>query len=375
MAERERALEELGLNRLFGGRYGGCRVLVTGHTGFKGSWLTLWLKEMGAEAGGLALDPDTDPAHWNLLGLRLAHDARVDLRDADAVRTAVAEFRPDIVFHLAAQPLVRRGYREPVETFASNVGGWVHLLEAVRACDSVRAVVNATTDKVYEAHAMPGGYRESDPLGGHDPYSTSKACAELVSACYRGSYFDRDDGRGHQMQLATARAGNVIGGGDWAEDRLVPDLVRAVVNGQPLRLRNPLATRPWQHVLEPLSGYLRIGQVLLAGEAVGDAWNFGPAPDATLAVGDVVGRLQRDWPQLQVEHDRGPHPHEAAQLTLDCSKAGRELGWYPVWDADSTLQRASQWYRAFLDNGSVRSRDDLAAYVADARRAGLEWGA
>jgi CDP-glucose 4,6-dehydratase len=366
-------LEELGLSRLFGSSYLGRRVLVTGHTGFKGSWLALWLQALGAEVAGLALDPDTDPAHWNLLGLQLAHDARVDLRDAAGVHAAVAAFQPEVVFHLAAQPLVRRGYREPVTTFDSNVGGLVHLLEAVRSCASVRVVVNATTDKVYEAHATSTGYREDDRLGGHDPYSTSKACAELVSACYRRSYFDHDDGRGHVVQLATARAGNVIGGGDWGVDRLVPDLVRAAASGQPLRLRNPQATRPWQHVLEPLSGYLRIGQVLLAGDAVGDAWNLGPAADATLAVGEVVARLHQAWPQLQVEPDRGSHPHEAAELTLDCSKAGRELGWHPVWNTDMTLRRTALWYQAFAEGQRVRSRDDLAAYVADARRAALVW--
>ena len=375
MAERERALEELGLNRLFGSTYAGRRVLVTGHTGFKGSWLALWLQALGAEVGGLALDPDTDPAHWNLLGLQLVRDARIDLRDAAGVHATIEAFQPEVVFHLAAQPLVRRGYREPAVTFDSNVGGLVHLLEAVRSCASVRAVVNATTDKVYEAHATRTGYREDDRLGGHDPYSTSKACAELVSACYRRSYFDRDDGRGHAVQLATARAGNVIGGGDWGEDRLVPDLVRAAASGQPLRLRNPHATRPWQHVLEPLSGYLRIGQALLAGDAVGDAWNFGPAADANLPVGDVVARLNHAWPRLQVEHDRGPHPHEAAQLMLDCSKASHELGWRSVWNADMTLQRTAQWYHAFAEDRSVRSRDDLAAYVADARRCALEWAA
>lgn len=363
------------MNRLFGGCYAGRRVLVTGHTGFKGSWLALWLQALGAEVGGLALDPDTEPSHWNLLGLQLAQDARVDLRDAQGVHAAVAAFQPDVVFHLAAQALVRRGYREPVATFASNVSGLVHMLEAVRACPSVRVVVNATTDKVYATHATPAGYREHDPLGGHDPYSTSKACAELVSSCYRQSYFDHDDGRGHAVQLATARAGNVIGGGDWAEDRLVPDLVRAAVNGQPLQVRNPLATRPWQHVLEPLSGYLRIAQVLLAGDVVGDAWNLGPAADATLTVGDVVARLQREWPRLQVEHDRGPHPHEAPQLTLDCSKAVRELAWRPVWNPDATLQHTARWYHAYLTDRSVRSRDDLAAYVTEARGAGLEWAA
>lgn len=373
MAERERPLEGLALNHLFGGTYAGRRVLVTGHTGFKGSWLAMWLHALGADVGGLALDPDTTPSHWDLLGLHLEHDARIDLRDAIGVAAALAGFQPEVVFHLAAQPLVRQGYREPVATFGSNVIGLVHLLEAVRACPSVRVVVNATTDKVYEPNGPAAGYREGDPLGGHDPYSTSKACAELVSACYRRSYFHRDDGRGHVVQLATARAGNVVGGGDWAQDRLVPDLVRAAIGGQSLRLRNPRATRPWQHVLEPLSGYLRIGQALLAGTASADAWNLGPAADATLAVAEVVARLQRDWPQLRVEHDDGPHPHEAATLTLDCSKAARELGWHPVWDADTTLQRTARWYRAFPAESSLHSRDDLAAYVGDARRAGLGW--
>lgn len=375
MAKRVRAMEELGLSQLFGGAYAGRRVLITGHTGFKGSWMALWLQELGAKVGGLALAPGTDPAHWNLLGLQLAHDARVDLRNAAAVRDAVAAFQPEIVFHLAAQTLVRRGYREPTATFDTNVSGLVHLFEAVRRCASVRVVVNATTDKVYEPHITSTGYREDDRLGGYDPYSTSKACAEMVSTCYRHSYFDCDDGRGHAVRLATARAGNVIGGGDWGEDRLVPDLVRAAASGQPLRLRNPQATRPWQHVLEPLSGYLRIGQALLSGAATGDAWNFGPAADATLGVGEVVARLQHSWPQLQVQHDRGPHPHEAAFLTLDCSKVERELGWHPVWNADTTLQRTARWYQAFAEDRRVCSRDDLSAYVADARRAVLEWAA
>jgi CDP-glucose 4,6-dehydratase len=363
-------LEVLGLSRLFGGSYSGRRVLVTGHTGFKGSWLAMWLRTLGAEVAGLALDPDTDPAHWNLLGLHLAHDARIDVCKAADVHAAIAAFQPEIVFHLAAQALVRRSYRDPVTTFDTNVMGLVNLLEAVRACASVRVVVNATTDKVYESRASPDGYRESDPLGGHDPYSTSKACAELVCACYRRSYFDRDG-----VQLATARAGNVIGGGDWADDRLVPDLVRAAVSGQPLWIRHPQATRPWQHVLEPLSGYLRLGQQLLAGTLVADAWNFGPAAEATLSVGDVVERLRRDWPRLRVEHDSQPHPHEAAHLALDAGKAQRDLGWRPVWDADTTLRRTARWYRDFMETGAVQSHDDLATYVSDAARDGLEWAA
>ena len=363
-------MEALGLSQSFGGCYAGRRVLVTGHTGFKGSWLVLWLQALGADVAGLALDPDTQPSHWDLLGLHLAHDLRVDLRDGAGVNDAVRKFQPEVVFHLAAQPLVRRGYREPVATFATNITGLVNLFEAIRSCPSVQAVVNATTDKVYEPHFATHGYCESDPLGGHDPYSTSKACAELISTCYRRSYFDRADCGVH---LATARAGNVIGGGDWAEDRLVPDLVRAATSGQALRLRNPEATRPWQHVLEPLSGYLTLGKALLGQETVGGAWNFGPRSNEVLPVGDVVTRLQRHWPQLQVEFDDSPHPHEAATLALDCGKAARELAWRPVWEITTTLDRTAHWYRAFLDGGSVRSTDDLVAYVNDARVAGLGW--
>lgn len=368
-------MEDLGLSRLFGGVYAGRRVLVTGHTGFKGSWLAMWLQALGAEVGGLALDPDTNPSHWQQIDLVLSHDARVDLRDHGNVRAAVEAFQPEVVFHLAAQALVRHGYQHPVETFDTNVRGLVHLLDALRECHGVRVVVNATTDKVYEAHATTTGYDEADPLGAHDPYSSSKACAELVSACYRRSYFEREDPSRPRILLATARAGNVIGGGDWAEDRLVPDVVRAVASGHSLRIRNPRATRPWQHVLEPLSGYLRIGQALLDGDRGGDAWNIGPSAEATLSVEGVVRRLREDWPQLQVEHDPGPHPHEASQLMLDCGKAYRELGWLSVWDAETTLRRTAQWYQAFLQDGSVRSELDLAAYVTDARRAELCWAA
>jgi CDP-glucose 4,6-dehydratase len=368
-------VEGLGLNRLFGGVYSGRRVLVTGHTGFKGSWLALWLQTLDAEVAGLALPPDTEPSHWKLLGTRLEREFLSDLRDQERVRAAVEMFQPEVVFHLAAQPLVRRGYRDPAATFDTNVRGLVHLLEAVRGCGSVRVVVNATTDKVYEVHDAPEGYREDDSLGGHDPYSASKACAEIVSACYQRSYFDRVDDAGRRVRLATARAGNVVGGGDWAEDRLIPDMVRSATSGSTARLRNPAATRPWQHVLEPLSGYLRLGQVLLDGELDGGAWNFGPSADATLSVGDVVRRMQHHWPQLRFEQDAGPHPHEAEKLTLDCRKADRELGWRPVWNADTTMARTARWYRRFLDDGVIGSREDLEAYVGDARAQEQVWAA
>ena len=245
--------------------------------------------------------------------------------------------------------------------------GVINLLEAVRVCPSVRVVVNATTDKVYESHEGRA-YKENDPLGGHDPYSTSKACSELVSASYRKSFFEPEG----KVVLATARAGNVIGGGDWAADRLIPDLVRAASSGEPLRLRNPGSTRPWQHVLEPLSGYLAIGQALMDGTR-GDAWNLAPTPGATLRVGEVIDRLAGSFPDVTVEHDPGPHLHEAPTLELDPAKAERELGWRGVWDADATLSRTAEWYRAYLTDGTVRTRDDLTAYVADARSAGLGW--
>ena len=364
-------MEALELKAPFGNCFAGRRVLVTGHTGFKGSWLALWLQTLGAHVGGLALDPEGTDSHWSLLGLELPLDARVDLRDAQAVREAVAGFKPEIVFHLAAQALVRRSYREPADTFAVNIGGLVNLLEAVRTCDSVRVVVNATTDKVYEPPAPPGGYRETHPLGGHDPYSASKACAEIVSASYRRSYFSANGADG--VRLATARAGNVIGGGDRAEGRLVPDLVRAAESGMPLQLRNPTATRPWQHDLEPLSGYLRLAQCLLQDPSLATAWNFGPSADATLTVAQLVSKMQAIWPSVVVEREDKPQPHEAADLALDCTKALAVLGWAPAWDANTTVQRTLDWYQALSTRRQVLSRADLAAYLLDARAAGQAW--
>ncbi len=321
--------------------YAGRRVLVTGHTGFKGAWLALWLEHLGARVYGLALPPDTTPALFDEAGLAGSMGSHIaDMRDAGAIAGVLAQARPEIIFHLAAQPLVRRGLAAPLETFATNVMGTVHLLDAVRACPEVRAIVVVTTDKCYDNRGWPWGYREADRLGGHDPYSASKACAELAVAAWRSSYW-RSAGA---PLVATARAGNVIGGGDWAEDRLIPDLVRAANAARPALIRNPTAVRPWQHVLEPLAGYLSLGARLLAGEQrFADAWNFGPSLEDMQPVASlcdafcpaVGGRWQPDGAE---------HPGEAAILRLDSSRARLELGWRARWPLDHALQATARWY-------------------------------
>ena len=355
----------------FGTAYRGRRVLVTGHTGFKGSWLCLWLHTLGAEVTGLALDPPSEPSHWELLKLPIK-DHRIDIRDEAAVRRVFAAERPEIVFHLAAQPLVRRSYREPVATWATNVMGTVHVLEAARHTPDVRAVVVVTSDKCYENREWPWAYRERDRLGGHDPYSASKAGAELVAASYRTAFLQDASA----PLLATARGGNVIGGGDWSEDRLIPDLVRSVIAREPLVIRSPRATRPWQHVLDCLSGYLLLGQRLLAGDTTcADAWNFGPDGEGNRTVEQVLGDLARTWPQLRWQLASSPQPHEAGLLHLDTAKANMHLGWRPVWNLEKAIHHTANWYRKLLEVGEVSSADELAAYVADAVDSGLAWAA
>jgi CDP-glucose 4,6-dehydratase len=352
----------------FGGVYAGRRVLVTGHTGFKGSWLATWLGELGAEVTGLALAPTSTPNHWDLLELA-AHDRRGDVRDFDSVAAAVQAARPEIVFHLAAQPLVRASYREPLETWATNVQGVVNLLEACRRASGVRAVVVITTDKVYENREWTRGYREDDALGGHDPYSASKAAAEIVVSSYRKAFLG-----GQGVLLASARAGNVVGGGDWSEDRLVPDLVRAAAARSALEIRSPRATRPWQHVLESLSGYLLLGERLLRGDAsCADAFNFGPDAADNRCVADVLAMLEPHWPALRWELSRAPHPHEAGLLYLDNSKVRERLGWRPVWGLERCVAATAEWYRAYYDQNQVLTRAQLATFLADARAGGAEW--
>lgn len=355
--------------RLFGDVYRGRRVLLTGHTGFKGSWLALWLHELGAEVTGVSLPPASTPNHWDVLGLPIA-ERRLDIRDADALTTIVNKTQPEIVFHLAAQALVRRSYLEPIETWSTNVMGTVNVLEACRQAPSVRAIVVVTSDKCYENREWPWGYRENDPLGGLDPYSASKAATELVAASYRAAFFDA----AASPLLATARAGNVIGGGDWSEDRLVPDLVRALERNQPLEIRSPQATRPWQHVLESASGYLLLGQRLLMGEsAYAEAWNFGPETAGNRTVVEVLDKLARYWPNLRWQLTDQPQPHEATLLYLDSSKARSKLAWQPVWNIDTALEKTAEWYRAWLEAGQVISRRQLADYVSAAAQANLAW--
>lgn len=320
-------------------------VFVTGHTGFKGSWLSLWLTRLKAKVHGYALPPCTAPSLFELAGLRytLAGHTLADIRDAAALTSALRAAAPEVVFHLAAQPLVRQSYREPAATWSTNVMGTVHLLEAVRACPSVKAVVVITTDKCYENREWAWGYRENDTLGGNDPYSASKAATELVVQSYRRSFFSNGS-----PLLASARAGNVIGGGDWSEDRLIPDAARAVAGRRTLLIRNPEATRPWQHVLESLHGYLLLASRLLAGETTfADAFNFGPDASDNLSVAAVLERLQAHWPQLawQIDPQADKSLHEASYLYLDSSKARHQLDWLPIWKLATGLEKTAAWYR------------------------------
>jgi CDP-glucose 4,6-dehydratase len=331
----------------------GKRVLLTGHTGFKGSWLSLWLQSMGAEVGGLALTPPTAPALFEVARVAGGMDHCIaDIRDFGAVQARLNSFRPEIVIHMAAQPLVRLSYQQPIETYATNVMGTVHVMEAARHADSVRTIVNVTTDKCYENREWVWGYREDEPMGGHDPYSNSKGCAELVSSAYRRSFL-----KGAGIAMATARAGNVIGGGDWAADRLVPDVLRALERREPVQIRNPHAVRPWQHVLEPLAGYLVLAQRLHEqGQDCAEGWNFGPHDDDARPVQWIVERLCQDWGDgARWALQPGEHPHESHYLKLDISKARQRLQWAPRWRLEAALDRVTQWHRAWLQGQDMRA--------------------
>jgi CDP-glucose 4,6-dehydratase len=347
------------------------RVFLTGHTGFKGSWLSLWLQSMGADVHGLALPPPTVPALFDEAQVGLGMVSTIgDIREYSTVDSMMRLTRPEIIFHLAAQPLVRYSYQAPVETYSTNVMGTANVLEACRQTRSVRAILAVTTDKCYENQEWAWGYRETDRLGGHDPYSASKASSELVAASYRRAFFHSEGG----PLLATARAGNVIGGGDWSEDRLIPDLARAIDTQQSLEIRSPNSTRPWQHVLESLCGYLMLGQKLMQGDREFEgAWNFGPERNGNRTVAEVLHKLRAHWPAMKWHLSQGLHPHEARLLYLDSAKAHTHLGWQPVWNLDTTLEKTADWYRAFQSSQTTISTQQLTQYVEAAQNAQVGW--
>lgn len=367
--------------RLFGGLYEGRRVMVTGHTGFKGSWLVRWLQRMGAQVSTLALPAPQGVSHHALLsewpvaarGVPV-HERLIDLRDAEGVRQWLRACEPEMVFHLAAQALVRPAYADPLGTYSTNIMGLVYLLEAVRGTSSVRVLLNVTTDKCYRNVNRFVAYREADPLGGHDPYSASKACAEIVTASYRDSFLAQDVRPGGAVAVATARAGNVIGGGDWSLDRLVPDLVRGAVSGQPVAIRHPQATRPWQHVLEPLAAYLLMGQALWRQpQGLSMAWNIGPAPEGHISVADMIDLMTSFWPAIRHDVVAAPQPHEAAFLHLDCSSAQAELGWAPVWTTHDMARHTIEWYRAWYERRELHTDAQIDAFVDAARQRSQPW--
>jgi CDP-glucose 4,6-dehydratase len=345
----------------------GKRVFLTGHTGFKGSWLSLWLQQLGAHVTGYALAPPDGPSLFTAAAVAHGMDSIIgDIRDAPALREAMQAARPEIVIHMAAQALVRYSYAHPVETYATNVMGLVNFYEAVRATPGVRAVVNVTSDKCYENKEWPWGYRENEPMGGYDPYSNSKACAELVTSGYRSSFFNPEKYQQHGVALASARAGNVIGGGDWAEDRLIPDMLRAIAAGRPVQIRSPHAIRPWQHVLEPLSGYLTLAEHLHShGAAYAEGFNFGPHDSDARPVEWIISRLCASWGDGAAwQLDGAPQPHEATYLKLDCAKARGRLGWQPRWQLAHTIDQIVAWHRAHAAGAEMRALTlaQIAAY-------------
>lgn len=348
--------------------WNGKKVFLTGHTGFKGGWLSLWLASMGAEVTGFALAPNTEPSLFAAINVEslVKKSYIADIRDLSVLRQAISDAAPDIAIHMAAQPLVRYSYMNPVETYETNVMGTVNFLESVRASESVRATLVITTDKCYENKEWLWGYRENESMGGADPYSSSKACAELVTSAYRQSYFSRSAGINF---VATARAGNVIGGGDWSEDRLIPDAIKAFESGNVLSIRNPLAIRPWQHVLEPLSGYLILAQALFQeGLGFASGWNFGPREEDARSVRDVIDLLASQWGKsANWSEDILGHPHEALLLKLECSKARAQLGWKARWNLEIATQKVIEWHKAYQAEKNMReiSISQIQQYLKD----------
>lgn len=363
------------MKSLFSSIYKDKTVLVTGHTGFKGSWLVYWLNKMGAKVIGYSLEAPTTPNHIELLDLDIVSIIG-DIRDLEKLNKTFEEYNPDIVFHLAAQPLVRLSYENPIETYETNVMGTLKVLEACRTND-VKAIVNITSDKAYENKEWIWGYRENDPMGGYDPYSSSKGCADLLVNSYRNSYFNISEyKKSHNTLIASCRAGNVIGGGDWALDRLITDIMISVSQNKKVSIRNPYATRPWQHVLEPLSGYLNIGQKLLEEKVeFSDAWNFGPSDEGSISVEEVVKNVKKHWDKIDYEINSNPNQlHEANLLKLDCSKAHILLKWKDVWSSDTTFEKTVKWYKSYYEEDkNILTQNDLESYITDAKAKNVEW--
>jgi CDP-glucose 4,6-dehydratase len=346
--------------------WNGKKVFITGHTGFKGSWLSLWLQSMGAFVKGYALEPNTNPNLFTEANVTKNMDSEIgDITDLNHISESMKAFNPDILIHMAAQPLVRRSYKDPVLTYATNVMGTVNVLEVARKCTNLKAIVSVTTDKCYENKEWAWGYRENEPMGGHDPYSSSKGCAELVTAAYRKSFFNENN----TAFLASARAGNVIGGGDWAEDRLIPDILRAFEKNEPVIVRNPLSTRPWQHVLEPLSGYLVLAQHLFdEGSSFAEGWNFGPKDLDCKPVSWILDKMANNWGNgAKWELDKNNNPHEAGFLKLDCSKAAMRLNWSPKWNLENTLESIINWHQNYLSQKNIQEQCffEIAKYQND----------
>ncbi len=352
--------------------WAGKTVLLTGHTGFKGSWLSLWLQAMGAKVIGYSLAPPTSPSLFEVAKVAENMTSIVgDVRDFSALSAAFEKYQPEIVIHMAAQALVRYSYANPIETYSTNVMGTVHVLEAARLTKSVRAIVNVTSDKCYENKEWTWGYRENEAMGGYDPYSNSKGCAELATAAYRSSYFHPEKYKEHGVALASGRAGNVIGGGDWAEDRLIPDIMRAITQGKPVNIRNPHAFRPWQHVLEPLSGYLQLAQKLYEeGAGYAEGWNFGPSDEDAKPVQWIVEKLTQSWGDgANWVLDGGDHPHEAHYLKLDCSKAKARLNWHSRWHLEKTLSAIIDWHKNYQRGADMKkiTLEQIKIYSKGAR--------
>jgi len=342
----------------------GKRVFITGHTGFKGSWLSLWLSSLGAQVKGYALNPPTSPSLFNEAEVGKVIDSQIgDIRDQEVLHESMVTFNPDILIHMAAQPLVRYSYDAPIETYEVNVIGTAKVLQVSRSCSNLKAIVNITTDKCYENDERSQGYKENDPMGGYDPYSSSKGCAELVASAYRRSFL-KDQGIG----LASVRAGNVIGGGDWADDRLIPDILRSFEKSDSVVIRNPKATRPWQHVLEPLSGYLILAQKLYKNQKeYAGGWNFGPNDKGVKPVDWILDKIISEWPSASWRLDQNSSPHEAGFLKLDIAKSESKLGWKPVWELSYTLEKIIDWHKAWLDKEDMQAicLEEIKEYTED----------